>query len=296
MGNDERWPALPLQEWQETYRTLHMWSQIVGKIRMTLSPPQNHFWHVALYVNSRGLTTSTIPCFGRTFEIQFDFLRHALVMSTTSGEARVLPLRAESVAAFYGRVMEALREIDVPCAINPKPQEVADAIPFDQDTRPGAYDRGAVERLWRILISTGEVLQEFRSGFVGKCSPVHFFWGSFDLACTRFSGRKAPARKGTITGPAYSHEVISAGWWPGGGAVDGPAFYAYAAPSPDGLAAEQIRPKAAGWNKDLNEFILMYDDVRLSSDPAAMLRDFLDSTYDAAANLAKWDRASLEVE
>src|SRR5947209_1256201 len=178
MANDERWPALPLRDWQETYRTLHMWSQVVGKIRMTLSPPQNHFWHVALYVNARGLTTSAIPCQGVTFEIQFDFERHGLEIWTSAGEGRLLPLRPESVASFYGRTMHALEDLGIGCMINPKPQEIADPIPFDQDTRPGAYDRGAVERLWRILLSTSESLQRFRSGFVGKCSPVHFFWGS----------------------------------------------------------------------------------------------------------------------
>lgn len=294
MPERDVWPALPLREWQDTYHTLHRWTQIVGKVRMSLSPPQNHFWNVALYPNARGLTTGPVPCHSKIFEMQFDFREHCLDIRTDEGEGRVLPLRAESVAAFYGRVMEALRTLDIDCTINTKPQELADATPFDQDTRPGAYDGEYVRRFWRILLSSWETIEEFRSGFIGKCSPVHFFWGSFDLACTRFSGRTAPARNGAISGPAYSHEVISHGFWPGGGAVDGPAFYAYAVPKPDGLEAEKIDPPAAGWNKELGEFILMYDDVRQSPDPKAKLRQFLDSTYDRAARLAKWDRQNLE--
>lgn len=296
MPDRDAWPALPLRPWQETYRTVHLWTQIVGKIRMSLSPPQNHFWHVTLYPNARGLTTGPIPCGAvEVFEIQFDFAAHALDIRVDSGERRVLPLRAEPVAAFYGRVMEALFGLGIRCAINTKPQELPDVTLFDQDQRPGAYDSESVRRLWRILLSTAEVLQEFRSGFIGKCSPVQFFWGSFDLACTRFSGRPALQRRGAISGPAYSHEVISAGFWPGGGAVDGPAFYAYAVPKPEGLEASVVRPAAAHWNTDLGEFLLMYDDVRQAPDPRAALREFLDSTYEAAANLAKWDRASLEI-
>ena len=295
MPDRNAWPALPLRQWEETYRTLHLWAQIVGKIRMSLSPPLNHFWHVALYPNARGLTTGPIPCGAvQVFEIQFDFAAHLLDIRVDSGERRVLPLRAEAVASFYGRVMEALQNLGILCAINTKPQELPDVTPFDQDQRPGAYDRESVGRLWRILLSSAEVLQEFRSGFIGKCSPVHFFWGSFDLACTRFSGRPAPPRKGAISGPAYSHEVISAGFWPGGGAVDGPAFYAYAVPKPEGLESSPVQPAAARWDAGLGEFLLMYDDVRQAPDPRAALRAFLDSTYAAAANLAKWDRASLE--
>ena len=295
MPDREIWPALPLREWQETYHTLHRWTQIVGKIRMSLSAPLNHYWHVALYPNARGLTTGPIPCAAEIFEVQFDFVAHALDIRVDSGERRVLPLRAETVASFYARVMAALRELNIGCTINTRPQEMEDVTPFDQDNRPGAYDGEYVRRLWRILLSSGEVIQEFRGKFIGKCSPVHFFWGSFDLACTRFSGRTAPARKGAISGPAYSHEVISAGFWPGGGAVDGPAFYAYAVPKPDGLENSAVRPAAAAWNKDLGEFLLMYDDVRQAPDPRAALREFLESTYEAAAGLAKWDRASLEV-
>ena len=250
MANREAWPSLPLREWQETYDTLHLWTQIVGKIRMALSPPQNHFWHVTLYPNARGLTTGPIPCGEDLFEIQFDFQEHTLDIRVDSGAWRVLPLQADPVASFYGRVMDALCGLGISCAINTKPQEMADPIPFQEDHRPRAYDREYVRRLWRILLSAAEVVQEFRSGFIGKCSPVHFFWGSFDLACSRFSGRPAPPRKGAISGPAYSHEVISAGFWPGGGAIDGPAFYAYAVPRPEGLAEAAVRPSAAGWNKD----------------------------------------------
>jgi hypothetical protein len=296
MAHGDAWPSLPLGEWQETYETLHRWTQVVGKIRMSLSPPQNHYWHVALYVNGRGLTTSPIPCGGEVFEIQFDFPAHLLDIWTSSGERRVLPLRAETVSSFYGRVMEALQAVGVGCAINTKPQEVADTTPFEEDHRPRAYDSAYVLRFWRILLSTTEVLQEFRSGFVGKCSPVHFFWGSFDLAHTRFSGRTAPPRKGVISGPSYSHEEYSAGFWPGGGAVDGPAFYAYTVPQPPGIEAAAIRPASAGWNGSLREFILMYDDVRQAEDPRQALREFLDSTYEAGARLAHWDRAALEME
>ena len=262
---------------------------------MTLSPPLNHFWHVTLYPNSRGLTTGAIPCDSGVFEIQFDFLAHTLDLHGSAGERCVLPLRAESVASFYGRVMEALRGLGIHCAINTRPQERPNPTPFELDNRPGAYDRESAQRLWRILLSANEVMQEFRSGFIGKCSPVHFFWGSFDLACTRFSGRTAPPRKGVISGPAYSHEVISAGFWPGGGAVEGAAFYAYAVPGPAGLDAAPVRPAAAAWNKDLGEFLLMYEDVRKAGDPRAALREFLDSTYEAAARLANWDRNALEV-
>jgi len=288
------WPPLPLEEWRDTYRTLHMWLQVVGKIRMTLSPPLNHWWHVTLYPNARGLTTSPIPYQSGDFEIELDFLDHELVIDRCDGERRVLPLRPESVAAFYGRLMEALRSLGIEVTINTKPQEVADPVPFEQDHRPGAYDQDAVERLGRILLSTAEVLQEFRGWFVGKSSPPHFFWGSFDLACTRFSGRRAPPRKGVITGPAYSHEVISAGFWPGGGAVDGPAFYSYAAPQPAGIEEEPVRPEAAGWNRQLSEFILMYDEVRGAESPREALLEFFQSTYEAGAKRANWDRKALE--
>jgi hypothetical protein len=295
MGHSERWPPLPLNEWQPTYRTLHMWAQIVGKIRMTLSPPMNHWWHVALYVNSRGLTTGPIPYAPGVFEIQFDFQRHELHISTTEGPGASRPLRAESVASFHSGIFEALARSGIAVRINPMPQEVPDPVPFNRDYANCSYDPRYANRLWRILVSSAKVLQQFRGRFTGKCSPVHFFWGSFDLACTRFSGRPAPARKGAISGPAYSHEVSSAGFWPGGGAVDGPAFYSYTVPQPPGMEAQPVRPAGATWNAPLSEFILMYDQVRLAESPEEALSEFLESTYDAGARLAKWDRAALEV-
>jgi hypothetical protein len=291
---DLSWPALPLDAWSDTYATLHMWTQIVGKIRMTLSPPVNHWWHTALYVNARGLTTSPIPYGAGAFEIQFDFIGRQLEILSSDGNRISLQLAPESVAAFHNKLMSALRSLGIDIAINEKPQEVADAIPFEKDYRHASYDPDYAHRWWRILLSTETVLSEFRSRFIGKCSPVHFFWGSFDLCCTRFSGRPAPPRKGVITSEAYSHECISAGFWPGGGAISGPAFYSYTAPQPPGLQDEPVRPAAAAWHKDLSEFILMYEDVRRAESPRAALLEFLESTYAAGAKLAKWDRASLE--
>jgi Family of unknown function (DUF5996) len=296
MALSDCWPPLPLQEWQETYRTLHMWTQIAGKIRMALSPPLNHWWHVTLYVNSRGLTTGPIPYPAGVFEIQFDFERHEFGISTSEGRSASRPLRAESVAEFYRAVVEALASLGVTVEINLAPQEVGQAVPFDHDFAHRSYDAEYANRFWRILVSSSKVLEQFRSKFTGKCSPVHFFWGSFDLACTRFSGRLAPPRKGLISGPAYSHEVSSAGFWPGGGVVDGPAFYSYTVPQSSGLDKQQIRPPAAQWNPQLSEFILMYDDVRRANSPEETLYEFLASTYDAGANLGGWDRAALEVE
>ena len=287
------WPKLPLDAWRDTYQTLHMWTQIVGKIRLALSPRLNHWWNVALYVSPCGLTTSPIPYGSGAFEIQFDFVNHQLEISTSNGARNWLALSAQPVAAFYDTLMAALRALGIQVAINTKPQEVADPIPFDQDTKHAAYDPEYAHRFWHILLSTDVVLKEFRSGFLGKSSPVHFFWGSFDLCCTRFSGRRAPPRSGIITGEAYSHEVISAGFWPGEG-IGEPAFYAYAAPSPAGLSEEPARPGAAMWNKQLSEFILMYDDVRLATSPSRALMEFLESTYAAAAKLANWDRQALE--
>jgi hypothetical protein len=294
MSHSEYWPPLPLHEWQDTYRTLHMWTQIVGKIRMALSPPMNHWWHVALYVNSRGLTTGPIPYAPGIFEIQFDFQKHELNISTSEGPRATRPLRGQSVASFYGGMLEALERLGIAVEIDLRPQEVADAVPFDRDYANCTYDAEYANRHWRILVSSANVLQRFRAKFVGKCSPVHFFWGSFDLACTRFSGKLAPARKGAISGPAYSHEVCSAGFWPGGGVVDGPAFYSYTVPQPPGIETQPLRPAGAGWNARLSEFILMYDDVRGTELPEETLYAFLESTYDAGARLAKWDRAALE--
>lgn len=294
MSESENWPPLPLHEWQDTYRTLHMWTQIVGKIRMVLSPPLNHWWHVTLYVNSRGLTTGPIPYPPGIFEIQFDFLKHELTVTTSEGGRLSRPIVSEPVAGFYQGVLAALQSLGISVEINIRPQEVGDAVPFDKDLAHCTYDAHYAHGFWRILVSSGKVMERFRAKFIGKCSPVHFFWGSFDLACTRFSGRAAPQRKGVITGPAYSHEVSSAGFWPGGGAVDGPAYYAYTIPQPAGLANERVRPAAASWNPQLSEFILMYDAVRHAGSPEQSLYDFLESTYDAGARLAGWDRAALE--
>lgn len=295
MSSIESWPALPLHEWQDTYRTLHMWTQIIGKIRMTLSPPLNHWWHATLYVNSCGLTTGPIPYPAGIFEIQFDFQKHELRISTSESTGASRPLSAEPVADFHRGIFDTLTSLGISADINLMPQEVSDAIPFDRDTVNCFYDAAYAHRFWRILVSSSKVLQRFRAKFLGKCSPVHFFWGSFDLACTRFSGRPAPPRKGVISGPAYSHEVCSAGFWPGGGAIDGPAFYSYTVPQPPGIENQPVRPAPARWNAQLKEFILMYDDVRRAEGPEQCLYDFLESTYDVGARLANWDRAGLEL-
>jgi Family of unknown function (DUF5996) len=288
------WPELPLAAWRDTLQTLHMWTQIAGKVRMALTPPLNHWWHTTLYVNARGLTTSAVPLSGGVFEIQFDFLAHQLEISTSDGARKSLPLEPQAVATFYDRLMRTLSSMGVAVTINTKPQEVADPIPFDQDYRHASYDPEYAQRFWRILLSTSHVLGEFRGRFLGKCSPVQLFWGSLDLACTRFSGRPAPPRKGVISSEAYSHEVISAGFWPGGAAIAGPAFYSYTAPQPPGLPEEQVRPAGASWNTQLSEFILMYDDVRRAKSPGDALMEFLDSTYAAGAKRANWDRRALE--
>ncbi len=294
MTHSDPWPALPLKEWQPTYDAVHLWTQIVGKVRMSLAHPLNHWWQVALYLTSRGLTTSPVPCGWGMFEMQFDFIEHELEVHTSDGAGRRLPLRAEPVSAFYRRVMDALEGLEIPADIDTKPQEIPDTTPLDQDDRPREYDRDAMNRCWRIFASTADALEEFRGRFIGKCSPVHFFWGSFDVTCTRFSGRKAPPRKGVISGPGYSHEDNSAGFWPGGSGIDGPAFYAYHAPTPEGLSEEKVGPAAAAWNSRLGEFILMYDDVRASKHPRAALMEFLETTYAAGAKRAGWDRSALE--
>jgi hypothetical protein len=292
--NNSLWPALPLNEWQDTYHTLHLWSQIIGKIRMTLSTPLNQWWHVTLYVNSRGLTTGPIPYGPGIFEIQFDFQKHAVEIVTSEATSASRPLKPESVAAFYAGILESLASLGIAVNIDLKPQEMGPAKPFDCDITNCSYDGEYAHRFWRILVSSAKVMQNFRAQFIGKCSPVHFFWGSFDLACTRFSGRPAPPRPGVISGPAYSHEVCSAGFWPGGGAVDGPAYYSYTVPQPAGIEKAPVRPEAAKWNPQLSEFILMYDDVRRSDSPEGALLEFLQSTYEAGARLANWDRATLE--
>ncbi len=291
----DSWPALPFESWADTYATLHMWTQIVGKVRLRLTPLVNHWWNVPLYVSARGLTTSAIPYEGRVFEIQFDFVDHKLVLETNDGMIKTLALRPLSVADFYVEFMAMLRSADINVKIWRMPVEVPDPIPFDEDRIHASYDPEYAHRLWQILASSNQVLAEFRSRFIGKSSPVHFFWGSFDLAVTRFSGRRAPPRPGTdsITVEAYSHEVSSVGFWPGNKTQEA-VFYSYAAPAPEGFADRPIRPSAALYDKQLGEFILPYEDVRKSPSPEAALLEFCQSTYDAAATLAKWDRKALE--
>jgi hypothetical protein len=290
---EQDWPALPLKEWEDTFHTLHMWTQIVGKISLTLRPLENHFWNVALYVNTHGLTTGPLPYRGQTFEIQFDFVHHRLEVLTADRE-RAFALSPKPVATFYRELFDLLKGVGIAVAINPKPQEVPNPIPLDQDETHRSYDPEYVHRMWKILRSTDIVLREFRARFIGKASPVHFFWGSFDLSCTRFNGRRAPARKGIITSESYSHECSSVGWWPGGGDVAGPAFYAYMAPEPAGFGEQTVRPDKAAYPTKLHEFLLMYDDVRISASPRDEILQFAQSTYEAGANLAGWDRAALE--
>ena len=293
----ETWPELALKDWKPTYHNLHMWTQIVGKVRLELSPKTNHWWSVPLYIDARGLTTSPIPYGKDVFEIRFDFVDHKLIVDRCDGRRRVLALEPRTVADFYSEFMSTLRSLDLDIAIYAKPVEVVDPIPFAQDTLYRAYDADAAYRFWRIVTSCDSVFKQFRAWFVGKSSPVHFFWGSFDLAVTRFSGRRAPERPGAdaITREAYSHEVISAGWWPGGWGIDGPAFYCYAAPEPMGLPQQKVQPESAFYHPDLKEFILMYDEIRKSRAPEPMLLEFLQSTYEAAAALAHWDRGELEM-
>ncbi len=290
------WPHLPLDQWKETRATLHMWTQIVGKIRLALTPLTNHWWNVPLYVNSCGLTTSLIPYRDAPFELCFDFLDHQLVLHTTRGVSETLALTSMPVAAFYDHVMRMLRSQGISVKIWRMPVEIPDPIPFDEDRIHTAYDPDAAQRFWRILVSVQNVLEQFRSGFLGKCSPIHFFWGSFDLAVTRFSGRPAPERQGAdrITREAYSHEVSSVGFWPGSGQLTDPAFYSYAAPEPAGFRNWSVRPPQAHYDPQLSEFILMYDDVRGSASPETTLLDFCQSTYEAAATPGKWDRNALE--
>jgi hypothetical protein len=290
------WPELPLEAWQDTYSTLHMWTQIVGKVRLALTPKINHWWGVPLYVNSLGLTTSAIPYADGNFEVQFDFVHHQLVIRTSNDAIRTLALAARSVADFFREFMAALASLGIVVKIWKMPVEILNPIPFDQDTQHASYDPEYANRFWQILVCSEAIFKEFRAGFIGKASPVHFFWGSFDLAATRFSGRRAAERTGadTITREAYSHEVISAGFWPGGGDVKGAAFYAYAAPEPAGFAQSPVRPAEAFYHLQLKEFILMYDDVRRSTSPKETLLAFLQSTYDAAADLANWNRKELE--
>jgi hypothetical protein len=299
--NDGKWPALPLDEWKDTYATLHRWTQIVGKIRLAGTPWINHSWHVTLYVTSRGLTTSLIPNAPTPFQIDFDFIDHLLSIRANNGQVRSLALRPRSVADFYRELMTTLRELEIDLDIYARPNEMADAMPFAEDESHASYDRDAANRCWRVLVQTDRVFTDFRSRFLGKCSPVHFFWGAFDLAVTRFSGQPAPPHPGGVphlpdwvAREAYSHEVCSAGFWPGGGAVPYPVFYSYAYPEPDGYRDAQVRPSGASYNPDLHEFLLPYDEVRTAKSPDAMLLEFLESTYQVAADLGGWDRHALE--
>jgi hypothetical protein len=290
------WPELPLAAWQDTYATLHMWTQIVGKVRLALSPIINHWWEVALYVNARGLTTSAIPYGDEIFEIQFDFIDHKLAIQTSWGSSKSLSLKPQSVADFYAGFMSALHSLGIDVKIWPMPVELPDPVRFENDRQHASYDPEYASRFWHILVICENIFQEFRARFIGKDSPVHFFWGSFDLCVTRFSGRRAPERPGAdrITREAYSHEVISAGFWPGGSGVEGPAFYAYAAPEPASLAEQHIEPAKAFYHPQLKEFLLMYDDLRQSPSPRLALLSFLQSTYEAGARLANWNRRELE--
>lgn len=300
LANQDDWPALPLDAWQDTYTTLHLWTQVVGKVRQHLCPPLNHWWSVTLYVTSRGLTTGRMPHGFTAVQIDMDFISHELLVTTSRGDRRSLPLRPTCVAQFYEEVMAALRELGAPVEIHTLPQEVPDPVPFPVDRAHCAYDPEYANRFWRALVQADRVLQEFRSWFIGKASPVHYFWGACDLAVTRFSGRPAPEHPTVpslstrVVREAYSHEVSSCGWWPGGGPAGYPAFYSYAYPEPPGFRDAPAQPDAAFYSADLGEFILPYDSVRRSPDPDQTLLGFLQSTYEAAANLGRWDRAALE--
>jgi hypothetical protein len=298
-----RWPALALEGWADTYATLHRFTQIVGKTRLALSPFENHWWHVALYLTARGLGTPPLPFPGGAVDIEFDFVDHALVFRTSGGERRSLPLRAEPVCDFYGAYLGVLKELGVTPGIRPVPCELSDATPFPEDRAHAAYDPDAVERWWTILAGADRVFKRFRGRFVGKSSPSHFWWGGFDLACTRFSGRRGPLHRGGIpnlpdwvTQEAYSHECISAGFWPGsvGGPVAEPAFYAYVYPEPKGCPEARVGPAAARYDLSLREWILPYEVVRSAADPEETLIEFLRSTYTAAAKLSGWNRGGLE--
>lgn len=292
----KQWLELPFEEWKETCETLHMWTQIVGKVRLRLSPSLNHWWHVPLYVTTRGLTTSPIPYKGGIFEVIFDFIDHNLLILTNDDTSKTMPLIPRSVADFYQEFMASLRSLEIEVTINTVPSEVKDPVPFEQDEVHASYDPVYASRFWHTLVLIDGVLRKYRSRFIGKSSPIHFFWGSFDLALTFFSGRRAPERKDadSITREAYSHEVISCGFWPGNEGFPYPAFYAYAVPIPSGLETAAVRPVAASYNAEMGEFVLPYDDVRCANSPEQALLDFCQSTYEAGANLAHWDREALE--
>jgi hypothetical protein len=297
----EAWPDLPYNAWKETRDTLHLWTQVVGKIRLALAPWLNHSWHVPLYVTTRGLTTSPIYDGHRAFEIVFDFNEHVLDITTDDGRRKVIALKPCTVAEFYTAVMSALAEVDILVEINDCPCEIPGAIPFSRDRTHAAYDAEYAQRFWKILLQADRVFKQFRTGFIGKSSPVHFFWGSFDLAVTRFSGRRAPPHPGGVPGlpdavvrEAYSHEVSSAGFWPGGSGIDYAAFYSYAYPEPSGFRKSAVEPRPAFFSEALGEFLLPYDSVRTAPDPDAVLLSFLNSTYAAAAGTGNWDRSALE--
>jgi hypothetical protein len=300
MTTTNPWPALPLADWKDTYSTLHMWTQIVGKIRLALTPLVNHWWNVPLYVTPRGLSSSAIPYNDRLFQITFDFISHLLHIETTDGSTKTIVLRSRSVAEFYQEMMAALKSLGMPVTIWTTPVEVSDRTPFEKDQKHSTYDPEYAQRVWRILAQAGRVLTEFRSRFIGKVSPVHFFWGAFDLAVTRFSGRTAPSHPGVpncglfVMVEAYSHEVSSCGFWPGGGLVDEPAFYAYAYPEPQGFKDYPIQPPEAFYHSGISEFLLPYDVVRTAKSPDEVLLSFLQSTYEAEAMCAKWARSELE--
>jgi hypothetical protein len=302
-NSQTRWPELPTAAWRDSYATVQLWTQIVGKIRLTKSPWLNHSWHVALYVTPRGLTTSPVPDGARTFQIDFDFIDHRLHISTSDGTHRQFALPGHSVASFYAAVMAALAELGIAVAIDEMPNELPEPVRFPEDSAHASYDPDAVGRFLQILGNSDRVFKQFRTGFLGKASPVHFFWGSFDLAVTRFSGRSAPRHPGgvpnlpdAVAHEAYSHEVSSAGFWPGSGAIDYPAFYSYTYPEPSGFRTAKVRPGAAFFSEAAGEFILPYDAVRTAADPDTALLDFLQSTYEAAAIAAKWDRDALECD
>ena len=295
------WPALPFEAWRDTCTSLHLWSQIVGKIRLAQTPWVNHAWQATFYLTARGLTTSPIPYDGRIFEIEFDFIDHALLIRTSDGAQRRLPLTAQPVAEFYAGVMAVLDELDLQVRIHGVPNEIPEAIPFQEDRAHSAYDPVYAQRFWRVLLQVDRVFKLFRTGFLGKVSPVHLFWGSFDLAVTRFSGRGAPRHPGglpnfpdRVAREAYTHEVSSAGFWPGGGAVEYPAFYSYAYPTPEGFGSAPVQPEDAFYHKAMGEFILPYEAVRIAEAPDETLLGFLQSTYEAAAATSGWDRTALE--
>jgi Family of unknown function (DUF5996) len=298
---DPVWPALPLSEWKPSLDTLHRWMQIVGKTRLALAPPLNHWWHITLYLTARGLATSPMPYGQRWLEVELDFIDHNLLVRTSDGRTRALALVARTVADFYREYTTVLESLGFRVPVRPVPSELEDTLSFPDDVEHRSYDQEYVHRCWQILSQAGRVLQQFRGRFLGKCSPVHFFWGAFDLACTRFSGRRAPLHPGGVPNlpdwavrEAYSHECISAGWWPGGGPVPEPSFYSYSYPEPKGFSEARVQPEAAYYNSDLKEFVLPYDVLRSAEDPDTVLLEFLQSTYEAGATLGRWDRRALE--